>query len=286
MQLNVTINDIELLRKKLPNHAFNRRAAHRRIELGLSVLQVHKTTGIDYGLLNSWERYILIYREWDGASTLNAHDLITWNYLLANEYRPPKFTEEIQSLWELALRVPSGWLLNSSIPGPNNDHLRDDSGVIPLQAQTVRGELVKACVFFSQFRSPEDMTLDFDLLTNDERERVEIMTIRYGLFEQDKYPNIKVSPGKKVSYKLISETLGLPQSQLRKTVLKMTQWSLGGGNILRFALIEKLILLSFAPKGSQGDEASLLGGIHQENALMFFEDENITWYVAGNKGNK
>lgn len=137
--------------------ALAKRAARRRSDLRLTRTELALAIGIS-------------------AAQVNAYQIAL----------PLNLSAERQSLWEAALKVPSGWLMNRAMTTPEvingPDSLTANGNV--LSGDTVASEIRAIAAWLSR-KSISRRTLDRNELTQVEKYHADIFSARYGLYGEE-----------------------------------------------------------------------------------------------------
>lgn len=113
-----------------------------------------------------------------------APELIT----VAEKCIPARLTQSIQSSWEAALKVPSGWLLDSRIETPEVVNRPDMDDVAFVNSSTsvgtVAGEIRSIAIWLSR-KGIYRRTMDYDKLNKTEQWWADIFAARYGIHGEE-----------------------------------------------------------------------------------------------------
>lgn len=131
---------------------------------------------------------------------------------------PAKLTADLQELWELALRVPPGWLMDHRIETPDVQNGPECHDIIQyVQSEnggSVAVEIASVSVWLSR-KSIARRTLDYSQLNDAERIWANIFSARYG-----------VNGEESSTLESIGQKIGLTRERVRQIVKKMTDRSL------------------------------------------------------------
>lgn len=127
---------------------------------------------------------------------------------------PPRLSREIQTLWESALDVPTGWLLNRRMATPEVINGPGSLGLnasgLPEGGDTVASEIRAVAIWLSR-KAISRRTTNFDELNQTEKQWADIFSARYGLLGEDA-----------VTLESIGKQNGVTRERIRQIVKRMT----------------------------------------------------------------
>lgn len=128
---------------------------------------------------------------------------------------PPRLSREIQTLWESALDVPTGWLLNRRMATPEVINGPGSLGLnasgLPEGGDTVASEIRAVAIWLSR-KAISRRTTNFDELNQTEKQWADIFSARYGLLGEDA-----------VTFESIGKQNGVTRERIRQIVKRITE---------------------------------------------------------------